>query len=260
MTLHRFSRTELLISKPGLDFYRQQTVAVFGIGGVGSFTAEALARAGIGHLVLIDFDTVDITNINRQLLATDLTVGQPKTAVMAERLKTINPDLKLTLYQAFYDEASSDNFFAEPLDAIADCIDNITAKVHLLATAQQKGIPIVSAMGAANKLDPTKIKVSDIKQAHTCPFARSIRKKLRREYQVESGIQVVFSTENAHTPDAEAMELFLPTVRKPDRTELQARRLVKGTISYMPSLFGLTVAGIILKDLLDRYQDNSIKS
>jgi tRNA threonylcarbamoyladenosine dehydratase len=192
--LHRFSRTELLIGSAGLNQLKRSTVAIFGLGGVGSYAAEALCRAGVGRLILIDFDDICLTNVNRQLHAMDGTVGKAKVEVMAQRLRLINPEAEIVPYQDFYAAENSDFLLADPYDYVVDAIDHITSKLHLIRTCRQRNIPIISSMGAAAKLDPTQIMVADISQTNKCRMARSVRKLLKKQ-GIAQGVKVVFSTE-----------------------------------------------------------------
>jgi len=225
-----FSRLELLIGKKGLDILKNKTIGVFGIGGVGSFSVEALARCGIGKLILIDKDNICITNINRQIHALNSTIGRPKVEVMAERIKDINPSIEVVSIQEFYSCETSRKIFNYNYDYIIDAIDTITAKIHLIATSVNKGIPIISSMGAGNKIDPTKFQVSDISDTKICPMARIIRKELRKK-GICQGVKVVYSTE-------------LPI--KPKNVE----SVIPGSISFVPSTAGLIIAGEVVKDIL----------
>ena len=178
--IHRFSRAEILIGVDGLDRLKRATVAVVGLGGVGSYTAEALCRAGIGRLILIDFDDICLTNVNRQLHAMDGTIGRQKVQVMAERCRLINPEADIVPYHEFYSAENSDLLFAEKPDCIVDAIDHITSKIHLISSSVRSGVPVMASMGAANKLDPCKISVADIADTQICRMARIMRKLLRK--------------------------------------------------------------------------------
>lgn len=229
---HRFSRTELLIGEQGLDLLSKSSVAVFGLGGVGSYTAEALARAGIGGMFLIDFDTVSISNINRQLHALDNTIGQLKTELMAERVKSINPDIEVKVLEKRY-APGDDYILGWNLDYVVDAIDDVVGKVELIKTCVQRGINIVSSMGAGNKLDPTAFKIGDISETSVCPLARTIRRRLRKE-GINSGVTVVYSTEQPGSP----------------RCEQNMPRQSPGSISFVPSVAGLILAGAVVNGLL----------
>jgi tRNA threonylcarbamoyladenosine dehydratase len=252
MKQHRFSRMELLVGAAGMAALNNASVAVFGIGGVGGYAAEALARAGVGRLTLVDFDDICLTNINRQIHALDGTVGQPKVLAMAERCRAINPLAQIEPIKAFYQAEAADELLGRGYDYVLDCIDHITAKLHLLESAKTRGLPIISSMGAANKLDPTKIAVADLFDTQKCRLARIIRRQLRRR-GIDSGVKVVFSTEE-----------FLPLLNEkagcaddcicPNKAEqlwsCEHRRVILGSSSYIPPLFGLTMAGEVIRTLL----------
>ena len=248
--LHRFSRTEILIGPEGLEKLRTSSVALFGLGGVGSYAAEALCRAGVGRITLVDFDDICVSNINRQLLALDDTVGKAKTQVMAERMRLINPQAEIVPYREFYSAESADLLLSGHHDYVLDAIDHFTSKVHLIKRCREQGIPIISSMGAAMKRDPTLIRVADISQTSKCRMARSVRKLLRKE-GIESGVTVVYSTEEFPgfpVPDEQCEAIIpLPAVQGEWR-----RRVVLGSISYLPALFGLTMAGVVVNALIDR--------
>ena len=173
--LHQFSRNELAIGKEGIDKLRQTTVAILGIGGVGSFAAEACARSGIGKIVLVDKDNVDITNVNRQLVAYLSTVGQSKSAVMKERIADINPACEVIDMHMFYTDETYEQFFAQNIDYVIDASDTVMYKIHVMKECLRRNIPIISSMGAANKLDPTRFQIADISKTHTDPLAKVIR-------------------------------------------------------------------------------------
>ncbi|MCK4622981.1 MAG: tRNA threonylcarbamoyladenosine dehydratase [Desulfuromonadales bacterium] len=234
MNEDRFSRMELLIGTEGLAKLQRASVMVFGIGGVGSYAVEALARAGVGRLTLVDFDEVCSSNINRQIHALDSTVGRPKVEVMAERCRAINPQLEVVPVHQFYCAETSAGLLAPESDYVLDCIDHIAAKLHLLQSCYQQGLPIISSMGAANKLDPTQVRVADLAETKKCRLARIIRKELRKR-GIEHGIKTVFS-----------MEEFLPL----NDAEADVRKPVLGSSSYLPPIFGLTMAGEVIQTLL----------
>jgi len=244
--LHRFSRTEILIGPEGLDRLRRASVIIFGLGGVGSYAAEALCRAGVGRLVIVDFDDICLTNVNRQLHALDGTVGKSKTQVMAERMRLINPEAEIVPYREFYSAESSDLLLSGHCDYVLDAIDHFTSKVHLIKSCRERGIPIVSSMGAAMKRDPAQIRVADISRTSMCRMARSMRKLLRKE-GVESGVTVVYSTEE-FSGMAPGEGVVIPL---PDREKEWRRRVVLGSISYLPAIFGLTMAGVVVNSLID---------
>lgn len=224
-------REELLIGANNIKKLKNSTVAVFGCGGVGSYAVEALARAGIGNFVLVDKDTVDVTNINRQLIADTTTVGKDKVEVEKERILKINPSAKVEIHKEFYCEEHSDELIKENYTYIVDAIDSVSSKLSLIEQAHDKGIKIISAMGMGNKLNPTMIEVVDISKTSVCPLAKVIRKKLK-----ESGIyhtKVVYSKEN-------------PT--RFDNSE--ENRKTTASISFVPSVCGLIIASEIVKDII----------
>ena len=252
--LHRFSRTEILVGNDGLTKLRGASVAIIGLGGVGSYAAEALCRAGIGRLVLVDFDDICLTNVNRQLHALDGTVGRPKVEVMAERCRLINPEASIVACKDFYGAETSDFLLGQQCDYLVDAIDHITSKVLLLTQCIQRGLPVISSMGAANKLDPTKIAVADISATHKCRMARIVRKLLRKE-GVERGLKVVFSTEEYREqaePSSACKEDCICPNKGEQRFSCEHRRAILGSIAYIPSIFGLTMAGVVVNDLLKK--------
>ncbi len=241
--VHRFTRTEALIGSAGLARLQASCVAVVGVGGVGSFAAEALARAGIGQLVLVDPAVVTLSNINRQIIALDSTVGRLKIEVMAERLAGINPVLQVETIAAAYGPALADRLFDRTYDYLVDAIDAVPAKVDFIIRATARGIPLVSAMGAGNKLDPTRFQVADIAATHTCPLAKAVRTALRQA-GITSGVKVVFSTEAPrplHFDPVEAEETGIATER---------RTIVPASISFVPPVAGLILASVVVNDLL----------
>jgi tRNA A37 threonylcarbamoyladenosine dehydratase len=251
--LHRFSRNELLIGTAGQQRLKDATIAVIGLGGVGSYAAEALCRAGVGRLVIVDFDDICLTNVNRQLHALDGTIGRPKVQAMAERLRLINPEAEILPYREFYGAESSDALLSLGLDYLLDAIDHITSKLHLIRSCLERSIPLVSSMGAANKLDPTQVRVADISATHTCRMARSLRKFLRHQ-GISQGFKVVFSTEEFRPLSQQAAacreECICPT-RGEQVFSCEHRRVILGSISFIPALFGLTMAGESVRALLE---------
>lgn len=250
--LHRFSRTELLTGADGLAKLRAATVAVFGLGGVGSYAAEALCRSGVGHIVIVDFDDVCLTNVNRQIHAMDGTVGKAKALLMAERMRLINPDADIIPYKDFYSAENSDFLLSSDYDYVLDAIDHITSKLHLIRTCREMGLRIISSMGAASKVDPTKIGVADICETHKCRMAKVVRKLLKKQ-GVENGVKVVFSTEEyreqAISESGCRQNCICPN--KGDQTfSCTDRRVILGSTSYIPGIFGLTMAGTVINDLL----------
>lgn len=245
MTQHRFSRSELLIGSAGLARLRAASVAIFGLGGVGSYAVEALVRAGVGRLTLVDFDVISISNVNRQIHAFDGTIGLPKAQVMAERCRAIHPQAQVEPLQAFYGADNADELLGRGYDHVLDCIDQVTAKLHLLQRCRELGLPVISSMGAANKLDPTQIAVADLFATEKCRLARIMRKELRRR-GVRDGIRVVYSTEEFRPLGAGRREGAMEDAG----SGYQERRAPLGSCSYIPPLFGLTMAGEVIRTLL----------
>jgi len=247
--LDQFSRTELLIGEQGIERLKQSKVAIFGIGGVGSYAVEALARAGVGKLVLIDDDSVCLTNINRQLIATHKTIGRPKVEVMKERILEINPKAEVTIFQKFYLPESADELIFDDYDYMIDAIDTVTGKIDLIVRAKEKNIPIMSSMGAGDKLDPTQFQVADIFKTSVCPLAKVMRKELKK--RGISSLKVVYSKEMpiAHVDEESAScraNCICPsgTTRK-----CTTRRHIPGSVSFVPSVVGLIIAGEVIKDI-----------
>ena len=233
----QFSRTEMLIGREGLSKLQKARVAVFGIGGVGGYAIEALARAGVGALDLVDNDVVDLTNINRQIIALHSTIGQPKVEVAAERILDINPNIKLKINKVFYLPENKEQFNLKEYDYVVDAIDTVAGKISLIEQAVEAGVPIISAMGAGNKLDATKLMITDISKTHTCPLAKVMRKELRQ--RGINHVKVAYSTEPA---------------LKPQECEVKnGKRQTPGSISFVPSVMGLLIAGEVIKDLLQKY-------
>lgn len=229
----KFIRTELLLGKEGIEKLRRSTVAVFGIGGVGSFTCEALVRSGLGKIILIDYDIIDISNINRQIHATSKTVGLAKVEVMKERLLDINPELKVVTYKEKYNEETKEKLISTDYDYVVDAIDMVTSKIDLIATCKEKNIPIISSMGAGNKLNPTLLQVGDIYSTHTCPLAKVMRRELKKKNIKE--LKVVWSRENPMKVNLERDEI---------------RKAVPGSVAFVPSVAGLILASEVIKDLV----------
>jgi tRNA A37 threonylcarbamoyladenosine dehydratase len=248
MQEHRFDRLERLIGRNSLQRLAKMSVAVVGVGGVGSYAAEALARAGIGRLTLVDFDNIAPSNINRQIHALEYTVGRSKVEVMTERCLAINPEAEVLPRHLFYSAETDEALLQGGFDYLLDCIDSITAKLHLLESCRRRGIPVISAMGAANKLDPTLIRVGDLSRTQKCRMARIMRKELGRR-GIRSGIQVVYSLEEFRPlADEHSVPSSLPET-KPG-TEPARPRVTHGSSSYIPPIFGLTMAGEVIQALL----------
>ena len=231
-----FLRTEMIVGAPALDKLRRSHVAVFGLGGVGSYAAECLARSGVGTLTLVDQDTVSVSNINRQLCALTSTVGQYKAEVVADRVRDINPDAVVYPICATYDAAHREEFFTRRFDYILDCIDLVSCKLDLIQQARQHHIPILTALGTGNKLQPELLTITDIAKTSGCPLARVMRKELRaRDIH---HLKVVFSPEQP----AETRQLEAPP---------PGRRSVPASVSWVPSVAGLLMAGTVVQDLLN---------
>jgi tRNA A37 threonylcarbamoyladenosine dehydratase len=255
MALHRFSRTELLIGADGLSRLAGKHVMICGIGGVGSYAAEALGRAGIGTITLVDYDDICLTNINRQIHALTSTVGQHKVDAMATRLRDINPAADIIPVAEFFSQENADRLLTPPPDYVLDAIDHFTAKACLITVCRRQGIPVISSMGAANKLDPTKIEVADIGATRNCRMARSMRKILKAS-GITSGVQVVYSTELHRELDPASSSGCGTDCICPNRAEqtfrCEHRRVILGSSSFIPSIFGLTMAGIVINGLLEQ--------
>lgn len=230
--MEQFSRTELLIGKENLEKLKNSKVAIFGIGGVGSFVLEALARAGIGNFILVDKDNVDLSNLNRQIIATRKTVGKPKVEVAKERILEINPNAKVEIYKEFF-MPETEGILDSTMSYVVDAIDTVTAKIELVKRAQELNIPIISSMGTGNKLDPTKFEVSDIYKTSVCPLAKVMRKELKAR-KIKK-LKVVYSKE-------------LPI--KAARNE-EVIKQIPGSISFVPSVAGLIIAGEVIKDIIN---------
>ncbi|UKS27775.1 tRNA threonylcarbamoyladenosine dehydratase [Paenibacillus sp. HWE-109] len=244
--LHQFSRTELAIGPEGLEIMKNSTVAVLGIGGVGSIAAEALARTGVGRLILIDKDVVDITNINRQIHALTTTVGQPKADLMRDRIKLINPDCDVIALRMFYTEETYEEVFAHNIDYVLDASDTISYKIHLIKQCLERKIPIVSSMGAANKMDPSQFKVADISKTSMDPIARVVRQKLRKE-GIKKGVKVVFSTEEPMKPREDVTQQIVPA----NAPEIRKAKQPPASNAFVPPVAGLIMVSVAVKELLE---------
>lgn len=234
---NQFERTEMLLGKEAVALLAQKKVAVFGIGGVGGYVCEALARSGVGCLELTDSDKVDITNLNRQIIATHSTVGRYKTEVMKERILDINPKAQVHIHNCFFLPENAREFPFQEYDYVVDAVDTVTAKLELIMRAQEAGIPIISSMGAGNKLDPTQFQVADISETSVCPLARVMRQELRKR-GIEH-VKVVYSQENVKTPDEEEPQEPLPP----------GKRATPGSVAFVPSVAGLIAAGEVIREL-----------
>lgn len=232
-------RAVLLFKEEGINKLKNANILVVGLGGVGSFAAEFLARAGVGKMTIVDGDVVDITNINRQLQALHSTVGLPKVKLMADRIKDINPEIQLTTIQEFLSPERANEIVTSEFDYVLDCIDSVTPKLNLILAAKRKGIKVISNMGAGGKYEAAKVKVTDIKKTDYCPLAKVIRKRLKKE-GISSGIKVVYSFERPDTS----------SIKKTDGTNF--KKSFYGTNSWMPCLFGLHAAETVVKYLLKK--------
>lgn len=234
-------RTELLVGPEGLERLFESSVAVIGLGGVGAYAAEMLCRAGVGHLILLDSDVVSESNKNRQLIALDSTIGKPKSAVLAERLKDINPDVRLTLINCYLEEGSIQQLLGEhKVDFLVDAIDTLAPKIALIKYCVESGIPHVSSMGAGAKFDATAVRLADLSKSYNCPLAYILRKKLRK-VGISKGFKVVFSEE---LPRREAIVAV----------EERNKKSNVGTISYLPAVFGCVCAQAAVEHLLKALQ------
>jgi tRNA A37 threonylcarbamoyladenosine dehydratase len=259
-THRRFDRAARLFGEPGLHRLMGARVLVVGVGGVGSFAAEALARSGVGHLVLVDFDKVCITNSNRQLHTMKGTVGRSKVEVMAERLRLVHPTATIEAMKAFYNEASSEALLAGRIDYLVDCIDNMTAKAHLVARCLERGIPVVSSMGAAARMDPTQIRVGDLSETERDPFARAFRKLLRKGHGVDAsrgeplGVSAVYSLETPIVPSPlaydgdEGFRCVCPG-GKNGLNDCDNKRRIDGSAAFVTGAFGLAAASVVVRAL-----------
>lgn len=236
--LNQFSRTELLIGKDGLKKLQNSRVAVFGLGGVGGHAVEALVRSGIGAVDLIDDDKVCVTNLNRQLFATTKTIGKYKVDVAEERLQEINPEVKVTKHQVFYSPETADKFDFSKYDYIIDAIDTVTGKISLIEKSKEFNVPIICAMGAGNKMDPTRFEVADISKTSVCPLAKVIRQELKKR-RIKK-VKVVYSKEIPVKIDDSSL-----------REELkEGKHRIPGSNAFVPSVVGLIIAGEVIKDLI----------
>ncbi len=245
--LDRFSRTQLVFGKEAMDRLKGSRVAVFGVGGVGGYTVEALARSGVGAIDIIDNDKVCLTNINRQIIATGKTVGKYKVDVAKERIEEINPDCKVTAFRTFYMPETADRFDFTKYDYVVDAIDTVTGKIALIENAKKAGTPIISSMGAGNKVDPTAFEVADIYKTSVCPLARVMRYELKRRGIKK--LKVVYSKEKPIPPiadeDPNGENGCLSMADK-----VAGKRQVPGSTAFVPSVAGLIIAGEVIKDII----------
>ena len=234
----QFSRTRLVLGDEGIERLKAARVAVFGIGGVGGYTVEALARSGVGALDLIDNDTVSLSNINRQIYALHSTVGRQKTEVAKERIADICPDTRVTVYNTFFMPENSGDFDFSQYDYVVDAVDTVSAKLEIIRLSKLAGVPVISSMGAGNKLDASRFRVTDISKTSVCPLAKVMRLELRK--RGIKGVKAVWSDEIPIKPDEQKTE---------EARENKARRAVPGSLAFVPSAAGLLIAGEVVRDL-----------
>ncbi len=243
MTQHRFSRTELVLGPSAMDALARARVAVFGIGGVGGYVVESLARSGVGALDIIDNDVVSETNVNRQIIATSSSIGKRKVDVMSERIKDINPTCNVLAHECFYLPETASQFDLARYDYVVDAVDTVTAKLCLIQEAQRAGVPIISCMGTGNKLDPTQFRVADINETTVCPLAKIIRKEARKRNLAP--FKVVYSTEPVRAP------IIDPNDDNPEKPPA-GRRSIPGSVAFVAASAGLVIAAEVVKDLTAR--------
>jgi tRNA A37 threonylcarbamoyladenosine dehydratase len=257
-THRRFDRAARLLGDDGIARLASATVTVFGVGGVGSAAAEALARTGVGRIVLVDYDRICVTNVNRQLHATKPTLGKRKVEVMAERLRTINPDAEIDARAEFYASDTSARLLVPEPDVVVDAIDNVAAKMHLIATCVRDKLRIVSAMGAAARLDPTLVRVADLSETRVDPFARDLRRNLRRKHDLDctrtTGVWAVYSEETPIAPRALAYDdggfrCVCPGGQN-GVNDCEHENRVEGSVAFVPQAFGMAMASLAVKLLL----------
>lgn len=245
--LDQFSRSELLIGKDGIEKLGGSKVAIFGIGGVGSFVVEGLVRAGVANFILVDDDKVCLTNLNRQLIATHKTIGKYKVEVAKERILEINPNAKIETHQEFF-MPNSKEILDDTVDYVVDCIDTVTAKIELVLRTNKLNIPIISSMGTGNKLDPTKFEVTDIYKTSVCPLAKVMRKELRekgiKELKVVYSKEVPIKLDENLESNCKNEEMSIPERKG------SVRNQVPGSVSFVPSVAGLIIAGEVIKDII----------
>ena len=254
--LNQFSRTQLLIGEAAINKLQKSRVAVFGIGGVGGYVCEALVRSGVGAFDLVDDDKVCLTNLNRQIIATRKTVGKYKVDVMKERMLDINPDVDVRIHRCFFLPENADDFPFDEYDYVVDAVDTVTAKIELILRAKAHNVPIISAMGAGNKLDPGRFKIADIYQTSVCPLARVMRRELKKRHV--KNLKVVYSDEQPIRP-LEDMSISCRTgcICPPGaQHKCTERRDIPGSTAFVPAVAGLMIAGEIVKDLSKTVQDN----
>ena len=234
--LNQFSRTELIIGKENIEKLKNSKVAIFGIGGVGSYVLEGLVRSGVGKFILVDNDNVSLTNINRQIIATTKTIGKPKVEVAKERVLEINPNAEVEIYQEFFMPENDIKILDKSITYIVDAIDTVTAKIELVLLANELNIPIISSMGTGNKLDPTKFEITDINKTSICPLAKVMRKELRTRNIKK--LKVIYSKEEPIKPNTSIEQIE------------NSKKQVPGSISFVPSVAGLMIAAEVVKDII----------
>ena len=248
--LNQFSRTELLIKKEGIEKLQNAKIAIFGIGGVGSFAVEGLVRAGVKDFVLVDDDKVCLTNLNRQIIATRNTIGKYKVDVMKDRILEINPDANVETYKEFYMPNSESNIIKKDLTYVIDCVDTVTAKIEIIKECKENNISIISAMGTGNKLDPSKFEITDIYKTSVCPLAKVMRKELRKRNIKD--LKVIYSKEEPIKIDDSNNSSCKTNCICPPGTKRKCtvRNQVPGSISFVPSVAGLMIAGEVVKNII----------
>lgn len=241
--MNEFSRTELLIGQAALEKLQNSRVAIFGVGGVGGYVCEALVRSGVGHFDLIDNDTVSLTNINRQIIALHSTIGKLKVDVMKERMLDINPDVDVLVHPCFYLPETADQFDFSNYDYVVDAIDTVTGKIEIIVQADAHQVPVISSMGAGNKLNPAMMEVSDIYKTSVCPLARVMRRELKKRHIKHC--KVVYSKEKAIQPSQASLEKY-----GADSEENFTKKSIPGSTAFVPSVAGLLLASEVIKDLI----------
>lgn len=241
--MNEFSRTELLIGQAALEKLQNSRVAIFGVGGVGGYVCEALVRSGVGHFDLIDNDTVSLTNINRQIIALHSTIGKLKVDVMKERMLDINPDVDVSVHPCFYLPETADQFDFSNYDYVVDAIDTVTGKIEIIVQADAHQVPVISSMGAGNKLNPAMMEVSDIYKTSVCPLARVMRRELKKRHIKHC--KVVYSKEKAIQPSQASLEKY-----GADSEENFTKKSIPGSTAFVPSVTGLILASEVIKDLI----------
>ncbi|MBQ6781777.1 MAG: tRNA threonylcarbamoyladenosine dehydratase [Treponema sp.] len=247
---NQFSRTQLLFGRNAIERLSQSRVIVFGVGGVGSFAVEALARSGVGAIDIVDNDTVALSNLNRQLYALHSTIGRAKVSVAEERVHDINPACKVTAHQVFFLPETADSFDFSRYDYVVDCIDTVKGKLAIIEKAKAASVPVISCMGAGNKIDPTQFQVADISQTSVCPLARVMRQELKK--RGISGVKVLFSTEPSRTPIAEPAPKSPAESAENEATPAGYAKPIPGSNAFTPSVAGLIIAGEVIKELANQ--------